>query len=335
MNIRVLDKSRKKLIATQQKPEDYLIPTGEQVLETVDLKRGEGLYKARKCIHLDGVYLNYYTRSQVKEREMWVQSDAPYLQMHLEMTSGSSYYRHKNGQLSVPIAKGEFAVFSVPELNGSLRDPICKDAITVEIEISLQWIKEHINTSNSFAADFLKDAIAGRPSLLGGKPYAISPQIYRTVQDLFDCPYVGHVKRLYLEAKLMELFAHQLYQVEAGASGRSGLRLSKIDVGQLHAIREMITVDLSRHFSIEELSYLSHMNRTKLQAGFKALFGLTLYDFLIEKRMELAYQLLTESYAYHWNIAEIAQKVGYRHSNHFSAAFKKRFGVSPGWFLKG
>ncbi|WP_082461468.1 helix-turn-helix domain-containing protein [Pedobacter sp. PACM 27299] len=37
---------------------------------------------------------------------------------------------------------------------------------------------------------------------------------------------------------------------------------------------------------------------------------------------------------YYWNISEIAYRVGYQHSNHFSAAFKKKFGVSPGTLLK-
>lgn len=50
--------------------------------------------------------------------------------------------------------------------------------------------------------------------------------------------------------------------------------------------------------------------------------------------MHLAYQLLTQSYTNDWNISEIAQRVGYLRSNHFSAAFKKKFGISPGTFFK-
>lgn len=335
MNIKLLDKDQQQLLSSQQAPIDYLIPAGHHVIETIDLKKGKELYEERKRIHLDGVYINYYKRSQIKEREVWVRSDAPYLQMHLEMTTGASYYYHKNKKLSVPIAKGEFAVFYVPELNGKLFDPPCKDAITVEVEISHKWIQQNIATSNPLAKKFLQDIKASQPTLLGAKSHAISPLIYRNVQDLLECPYVGGIKRLYLEAKLMELFAHQLYQIDTGGRIPAGQKLSKAEVDQLHYIQEMISTDLSKHYSIEELSYLSHMNRTKLQAGFKVLFGLTIHDFLIEKRMEMAYQLLTGSYAYHWNIAEIAQRVGYKYGNHFSTAFKKRFGVSPSYFLKG
>lgn len=132
----------------------------------------------------------------------------------------------------------------------------------------------------------------------------------------------------------MELLAHQLHHVHAIGNANKRHTLSKLDIENLHFIKEMLVSNLATNYTIEELSYLCYMNRTKLQAGFKQLFGVTIHDFIIEKRMNLAYQLLTESYANHWNISEIAQQVGYLRSNHFSAAFKKRYGISPGLFLK-
>jgi len=334
MNIELLNTHRNELLSLLEEPEGYVIPKEYDLIETVDIKQDKDMYLERRRIHLDGVYINVYKRSQAHEREIWVRSDAPYLQMHFEISGGSAYYFHQNKKFAVPISEGEFSFFYVPELNGRLVDPPCKDAVTVEIEISEKWIRQHIGTSPSPAMDFVDDIASGRPALLGGRSHLISPQIFRAVQDLLECPYAGNIKRLYLEAKLMELLAHQLFQVQGTGKGRQQQRYSKADIEQLHFVREKIISDLTKHHSIDELSYLSHMNRTKLQAGFKELFGVTIHDFIVEQRMNLAYKLLTESYAHYWNISEIAGKVGYQRSNHFSAAFKKRFGLSPSSFLK-
>jgi len=334
MHIEFLNNDRKQLISLLEEPEGYLIPQEQNIIETLDFKKGKELYEERKRIHLDGVYINFYKRSLAEPREIWVRSNAPYIQMHFEISGGSAFYYHKNKKFAVLTSKGEFNTFYVPCLDGKLIDPPCKNATTVEIEFSEAWIRAHIGNVPSLALNFVDDISAQRPSLLGGKAHIITPQIAKTISDLYECPYTGHIKRLYLEAKLVELLAHQLHAVHAIANSNHLNKLSKLNVENLHFIKEMIVANLSKNYSIEELSYLSMMNRTKLQAGFKELFGLTIHDFIIEKRMDLAYQLLTESYANRWNISEIAQRVGYLRSNHFSAAFKKKFGVSPRKYLK-
>lgn len=97
-----------------------------------------------------------------------------------------------------------------------------------------------------------------------------------------------------------------------------------------HKIIELISKDLSKNFSIEELAEQVGMNRTKLQAGFKQLFNKTINSFTQELKMQNAKDLIHSSKRY--NLKEIASMLGYRHSNHFSVAFKKRFGISPSAF---
>jgi len=334
MNIEFLNKDSKQLISLLAEPEGYIIPQEQKIIETLDFKKGKELYEERKRIHLNGVYINFYKRSSTEQRETWVRSDAPYIQMHFEISGGAAYYYHKNKKFEVLTSKGEFNTFYVPYLDGKLIDPPCKNATTVEIEFSEDWIRQHLADTPSLAMSFVDDIAAHKPSLLGGKAHIITPQIAKTISEIYECPYTGHIKGLYLEAKLMELFAHQFHSVHNLINTNQNNILSKVNTENLYFIRELIVSNLAKNYTIEELSYLSIMNRTKLQAGFKELFGCTIHDFIIEKRMDLAYHLLTQSYANDWNISEIAQRVGYLRSNHFSAAFKKRYGVSPGKFLK-
>lgn len=104
------------------------------------------------------------------------------------------------------------------------------------------------------------------------------------------------------------------------------------DVQIFHKIIELISMDLSKSFSIEELADQVGMNRTKLQAGFKQVFNKTINSFTQELKMQSAKDLIGGNKGY--SLKEIASMLGYRHANHFSVAFKKRFNVSPSVFKK-
>lgn len=95
----------------------------------------------------------------------------------------------------------------------------------------------------------------------------------------------------------------------------------------LQQIAVQIRQNLSRNFTIEELSSLAGMNRTKLQSGFKLIFGKTINTFTKDMKMQEAITLLnSEVYI---SLKEVAAMVGYKHTNHFSAAFKKYHSFSP------
>jgi AraC family transcriptional regulator, transcriptional activator of the genes for pyochelin and ferripyochelin receptors len=65
----------------------------------------------------------------------------------------------------------------------------------------------------------------------------------------------------------------------------------------------------------------------KLKQGFRQLFGTTMFGYLHDYRMEMARNLLLEG---NMSITTVANTVGYSHLRHFSAAFKRKFGITPG-----
>ncbi|MGY0037686.1 helix-turn-helix domain-containing protein [Pedobacter sp. NJ-S-72] len=85
--------------------------------------------------------------------------------------------------------------------------------------------------------------------------------------------------------------------------------------------------NLSKSISIAGLAERAGMNRTKLQAGFKEIIGLTINSYTSELKMQKAKTLLINKPGY--SLKQIAAVVGYSCGNHFSAAFKKKFSFSP------
>lgn len=128
----------------------------------------------------------------------------------------------------------------------------------------------------------------------------------------------------YLKAKVSELLVMMLSsEYMEKPSGRWTVR----EIAVLTELKEMISLNLHRSYSIEQLAELSGMNRTKLQEGFKDLFGKTIFAFTTDMKMLKAKLLLEDEQGH--SLKEIAGMLGYRHTNHFSAAFKKRYNFSP------
>ncbi|MGH8236749.1 MAG: helix-turn-helix transcriptional regulator, partial [Steroidobacteraceae bacterium] len=79
------------------------------------------------------------------------------------------------------------------------------------------------------------------------------------------------------------------------------------DLNRIYEARDY----LAQHFiappTIPQLARMVGINQTKLKAGFKQVLGLTIYQYILERRMTIASELLRER---DHNVTEIAYRVG-------------------------
>jgi AraC-like DNA-binding protein len=73
------------------------------------------------------------------------------------------------------------------------------------------------------------------------------------------------------------------------------------------------------------------LNDFKLKRGFRQVFDTTVFGYVRALRMEKARALLELG---RLNVTQVASATGYSCFGHFSAAFKKRFGILPSDFKK-
>lgn len=90
--------------------------------------------------------------------------------------------------------------------------------------------------------------------------------------------------------------------------------------------REILDANLASPPTYPELAHAVFLSETKLSQGFRRLYGTSIHAYVIDRRLDLALSLIEEGAD---NVAQVAAKVGYGNSSHFSAAFKRRFGVLP------
>ena len=91
-------------------------------------------------------------------------------------------------------------------------------------------------------------------------------------------------------------------------------------------VRRIINANLESEISIEELSRKVSLNRTTLQKVFKEMYGLTVNEYRIKARIQLAKNLLSSTAL---SVTEIAGRCGYSNASKFSEVFKKNEGISP------
>ncbi len=161
----------------------------------------------------------------------------------------------------------------------------------------------------------------------------VTPSMRALVKQMLNAPYRGIARKLYLQAKVLELLAMQLNPIMAEfdpVTAKSKLKSQTID--RIYQARDILLNRLENPPSILELTQQVGICDRTLRRGFRELFGTTVIGYLNQKRMEQAEQLLREG---ELSISEIANLVGYSNLSYFAAAFKGQFGITPSDCLGG
>nr|NSL49362.1 helix-turn-helix transcriptional regulator [Dendrosporobacter quercicolus DSM 1736]SDM26176.1 AraC-type DNA-binding protein [Dendrosporobacter quercicolus] len=162
--------------------------------------------------------------------------------------------------------------------------------------------------------------------------YQLSPALKTVLHQLIHCPYQQSVKRIYMEGKLLELLAIYLNETveQRGRTVNDGTNLSRQDVTSIVQARQILDRNFISPPTLAVLAKQICLNEFKLKIGFKQLFGQTVHAYIVDKRLELARQLLEEKKL---KAGEAASFIGYSNASYFALAFRKKFGVSPSEYL--
>ena len=92
--------------------------------------------------------------------------------------------------------------------------------------------------------------------------------------------------------------------------------------------RDRLLDDLRHPPSLDALAASVNLTPRQLNAGFRALFGTTVFDYLRDARMDAARRMLDEGLD--MPLKQLGWAVGYGQVTNFVTAFRRRYGVSPG-----
>lgn len=109
------------------------------------------------------------------------------------------------------------------------------------------------------------------------------------------------------------------------------LHFSDEDYAQLEQVRNLLSSFAYRYENLQLLSKTAGLSLTKLKAGFKLLYGVSVYRYLLQLRIAKAKELLLQSDV---PIKVIALDCGFSNCQHFITTFKKWVRMTPGAYRK-
>jgi AraC-like DNA-binding protein len=203
---------------------------------------------------------------------------------------------------------------------------------SINVEIEPQLLDSFFLEDGQYSTDVQKLLLKEEDWKVSFYP-TVTPAMRALVQQMWNPPYRGAAKRMYLQAKVFELLAMYLDLISTDREpihNATGLRPETIAC--IHHAKEILTIQFENSPSLLELAQQVGVSSRTLQRGFQIIFKTTVAGYLTQLRLEKAYRLLRQG---NCKVAEVANTVGYSHLGYFAAAFKRQFGITPSQCLAG
>ncbi|MCH3963498.1 MAG: helix-turn-helix transcriptional regulator [Clostridium sp.] len=134
----------------------------------------------------------------------------------------------------------------------------------------------------------------------------------------------GISAKIFYEAKIAEAISLVLDKQRTSAA--SLLPLSNSDYTQIKNVSSFINDHASFKLSLNQLSKIACMGKTKLKQSFKQVNNCTITEYIQSCRINHAEYLLSNT---NLSISQIAETVGYTSASRFSEIFKRNIGILP------
>lgn len=140
----------------------------------------------------------------------------------------------------------------------------------------------------------------------------------------------GPLGELYLESLLFSLTLH-LIRVDAVRSAKAVERKGGLSPNVLRRIREYIECNLDHELSLVEIADLAQYSPYYLTRCFRESTGQSLYQFVLDRRLERAKHYLQTT---DFDLSEISLLSGFTTHSQFTSHFKRKYQVTPSQFRR-
>lgn len=144
-----------------------------------------------------------------------------------------------------------------------------------------------------------------------------------TLYDITD--YEEDISRLIFECKQIREYSEMMETIIKATSKYADSALSRKNT-LIFEVEKYIDENFEKNVTVSEIARNVGVSLSYLSRAYKEQTGMTLIQFINEKKLEKAKQYLRET---DYKIYEIADLLGFENTTYFSSFFKKNTGVSP------
>ena len=159
----------------------------------------------------------------------------------------------------------------------------------------------------------------------------LSQEMRALMWELRMPPAAKTLQRLFYQVRVQQLVYLLLEQLNKRTAAPHK-NTNSGDVAKVFNARQLLVEDLSTPPTIASLARSILMSESQLKQSFREIFGVSVYQYFQNARMEKARQLLTERGR---TVKEVGYELGFTNIGHFSRLFERAYHVKPKKFQLG
>ncbi len=225
----------------------------------------------------------------------------------------------KPGDMAISLFDGENGINSYSRFPMDFYEGI---SILLDCDIAEEWLKEHLEVFD-IHLQILRERLLEAHWYWAGEAGTRCEHVFR---ELYDS--IAYEETAYIRLKPAELFLLLCRSVQPQ---RENGYLPGGQVELVKHIRDHMITDSEGYSSTEQLAREHGMTSAQLQKLFREIYGMPIYRYLKEYRLErAAVELINTSNP----VMEVALNAGFTNASKFSEGFRKRYKMTPTAYRK-
>ncbi len=272
-----------------------------------------------------GFFLLKFQNNTSKDQTFIREVDNNYIQLFFSIKEKGTLI-FNNGSYTIDVLESKSLVLFNPQQNLPINIKLVPKARIITILISIK--KFH-----SFFSEFSKYITFLGEENQGKKYYSakdLSPSEMIVLNQIFKYNLHASLEKLYTKGKIYELLSLYFNFTEGDGKDKCPFLEDEENVEKIKRAKEIVIDRMAEPPSLQELANEIGLSLKKLKDGFKQIYGETVFNFLLDYKLDYSRKLLETK---RYNVGEISNLIGYSTSSHFIAAFKKKFGTTPKKYL--
>lgn len=251
--------------------------------------------------------------------------DASLIQFHFCFRGSATFYFNQR-TYNLPLLDEHVLLLYNPQRDLPMEMDVSPNSQLVTVLISIEKFHS-LFSQEANQISFLSEENADKKYY---KDHIITPSMAVALSQILQHQPNTLMSRLYLKGKVYELLSLYFNPTEATDVAECPFLVDEENVRKIRNAKKIVLERMTNPPSLQDLADEIGLSLKKLKEGFKQLYGSTVYQFILDHKMNHARQLLGSG---SYNVNEVALQLGYSNSSHFIDAFKKKFGTTPKKYL--
>jgi len=197
------------------------------------------------------------------------------------------------------------------------------------LTISAEWMNRGLKSGDERTSELVNQLIEQEKSSLLVNDCTAKENLL--LGDILDHYLSNRQGDLFIHSRILLLIAEFFQKLVSSPGSRATDYHDKIS--RIKQAEDILVDSLRNNLPpVKEIAQAVFMSESTLKRYFKVFYGKNIYEFYLQKKMELAKRMMIEE---NLNVSQVAREIGYENPNNFIATFKKHFGYLPGEIRRG